>query len=1793
MISFANSHFARKPLQQPSTNPVHPMKRTTLASLFALLCAWLLPMLGTPASAAPPYRPDRILVKPKPGVATATATAMRPRIGARLHRRYPEFGLEVLQLDKTVSVEEAIRELKMSGAVEYAEPDYELHILATPNDPRYADGSMWGLHNTGQSSGTNDADIDAPEAWDIRNNAGNIIVAVIDTGVRYTHEDLAANMWRNPGETAGDGIDNDGNGLVDDVFGINAVAGNGNPNDDQGHGTHCAGTIGAVGNNGKGVVGVAWRVQLMACKFLTSTGSGATSDAIECINYARAKGAHIMSNSWGGGGFSQGLNDAITAARNAGIIFVAAAGNESKDNDASANFPSNFPQDNIVAVASSTRTEALSSFSNFGRTTVDIAAPGSAILSTVFNSDSAYGEKSGTSMATPHVAGAMAVMKANFPNETYLQLITRLYNSADRLTAYTNRCTTGGRLNLQRALGGGAGALPVNDAFANASQITGSTFTVGGSTVGATRQTGEPQHGGNAGGASIWWRWTAANDGPATFTTENSSFNTLLGVYTGTAVGSLNLVATNNDVGGGPTWSRVTFNAVGGMTYVIAVDGFNGATGSVVLNGQGPSGVLNDNFAARTALNGASFTATANSVDATEESGEPNHVGNAGGKSVWWTWSAPASGAITVTTDGSTFDTLLAVYTGSTLTGLAQVAADDDAGPGTTSLVTFTATAGTTYQIAVDGYRGSSGTTASGDITLRGTGTAPTLPTVTVTAPDPNATEDGDTGSFTVSRTGSTTAPLVVNLERTGTAVGGSDYQPLPTSVTIPAGVASATLTLVPIDDAISEQPETVILTIATAAAYTVGSPASATVNLADNDTASAVTAEATDASAGEAGDPGMITLRRAGSTAQQLSVNVQIGGSATPGSDYQALSSPVTIPAGQSSVVLNIVPVNDAALELSETVSLTVVSGAGYVVGAPATANVTLQDDDSTTNNDFFAQRATLAGSTFSTGGSNSAATKEAGEPNHASIAGGKSLWYRWTAPAAGETTFDTFGSNFDTLLAIYIGTDVAALTEVTSNDDAVGTGGVNSQVTFTAILGTTYLIAVDGYRGASGNFVLNGSGATTGLPSISIQALVPTTQEGAAAFGILQLTRSAGSAELTVNVLVGGSATSGADYSAVSSTVIFPSGFSVVNVPIQPVDDADLESAETVQLTLAPGAGYLVGTPSVATVTITDNDSTSNNDPFAGAFVLTGESFSTTGANPTATKETGEPNHAGNAGGKSVWWSWTAPVSATVTIGTTGSGFDTVLGVYTGNAVDALTPIASNDDGGPGLTSQVTFAAVAGTTYRLAVDGFSVSSGNVASGSIVLATGGGGGEGGNDLFANRANLGDRKFNVTAANLDATREAGEPDPGGGEKTLWWTWTPGASGPATISTKGSDLDTVLAVYTGNSIDTLREVARNDDFSRSTSKVVFDAQANTAYQIVVGGFFGATGNILLTGTIKPFSLVLGSYHGLVQSNAGVNGPLGTVSLKITATGRFTGAITYGGERYRVTGTFDEIGDAFVTVERKGGLPPLEIFLHLDVSGGRDQVTGSISDGAEFSDVVADRALFKRKTNPAPQAGRYTLLFEAGAGLPQGIGHGSVKVSERGAGRFIGVLSDGTKISQGVLLSKDGYWPFYIPLYRSAGLLTGYVLFQEIPGESDFDGLLFWQKPPGLPGAYYPGGFTGEVATIGSRYEPVLPVLDFGAQLENTLIEFAPADLAIPRAAVNATLPEKNKFEIDAGEKVSLKLNVAAGTLRGSFLDAATGRKRTISGAVFQKQNYGAGLFRGTAETGAVTIQAAAP
>jgi subtilisin family serine protease len=337
--------------------------------------------------------------------------------------------------------------------VKYAEPDYVVHAQVTnPNDPAYSTGELWALRNIGQSGGTTDADIDADEAWDIRTDASAVLVAVVDTGIRYTHQDLAANMWTNPGEIPGDGIDNDHNGVIDDVYGYNAINGSGDPNDDYGHGTHVAGTIGAVGNNGVGVVGVAWRVRLMAAKFLSSNGSGFTSDGVEAIDYARMMGAQIMNNSWGGTGISQSLSDAIERAQQAGIIFVASAGNNSTSSDLAPRYPAAYPHDNIVSVASSTRTDELSSFSNYGLRTVDLAAPGSAIYSTYNSSDSAYATLSGTSMASPHVVGALAVLKAQFPSATYPELINRLLATADHPPGFSQRVRSQGRLNLARAL---------------------------------------------------------------------------------------------------------------------------------------------------------------------------------------------------------------------------------------------------------------------------------------------------------------------------------------------------------------------------------------------------------------------------------------------------------------------------------------------------------------------------------------------------------------------------------------------------------------------------------------------------------------------------------------------------------------------------------------------------------------------------------------------------------------------------------------------------------------------------------------------------------------------------------------------------------------------------------------------------------------------------------------------------------------------------------------------------------------------------------------------------------------------------------------------------------------------------------------------------------------------------------------------------------------------------------------------------------------------------------------------
>lgn len=337
-----------------------------------------------------------------------------------------------------------------------AERDYLVFPTLFPTDTSFA--QLWGLHNTGQTGGIADADIDAPEAWDITTGSREVLVGVIDTGVDRSHPDLLANMWTNPREIPGNRIDDEGNGFVDDTNGWDFFANDNNPMDEEGHGTHCAGTIGGVGNNVAGVTGVCWQVSIVGLRFLGPSG-GSTSDAIEAVNYSRDLGVDLTSNSWGGGGFSSLLQTAISSADAAEQLFIAAAGNDGANVDLSPQYPAGYALNNIVSVASSTSSDTRSSFSNYGATTVDLAAPGSSIYSTV--PGSSYATYSGTSMATPHVSGAVALLKSIAPLMTAAEIKTRLMDTVDPVTAFATNTVAGGRLNVAHLIEESAGPRPV------------------------------------------------------------------------------------------------------------------------------------------------------------------------------------------------------------------------------------------------------------------------------------------------------------------------------------------------------------------------------------------------------------------------------------------------------------------------------------------------------------------------------------------------------------------------------------------------------------------------------------------------------------------------------------------------------------------------------------------------------------------------------------------------------------------------------------------------------------------------------------------------------------------------------------------------------------------------------------------------------------------------------------------------------------------------------------------------------------------------------------------------------------------------------------------------------------------------------------------------------------------------------------------------------------------------------------------------------------------------------------
>ena len=411
---------------------------------------------------------DELIVQYKYGVSESQRGRALGRAGAnetevlmRGHDRRDGRGdLQLVQVPVGKSLAQAIKELEADPAVEFAEPNWIYQHAAVSNDTYYTNGSLWGMYGNATSP-ANQWGSQAGEKWLSQTDCGNVYVGIIDEGYMYTHEDLAANAATNPGEVAGDGIDNDGNGYVDDVYGWDFDGGNNSVFDGSGddHGTHVAGTIGAVGGNGKGVAGVCWSVKLMNAKFLGRRG-GSTANAVKAVDYfTDLKTRHNMnfiatSNSWGGGGFSQALEDAIERANNAGILFIAAAGNDAYNCDSGSScYPAEYPNDNVIGVASITNTGAMSSFSSYGANTVDICAPGSAIMSTVPKSSkgkviSGYASYSGTSMATPHVSGAAALYKALHPSATHLQVKNGILGSAVATPSCNGKVTSNGRLDV-------------------------------------------------------------------------------------------------------------------------------------------------------------------------------------------------------------------------------------------------------------------------------------------------------------------------------------------------------------------------------------------------------------------------------------------------------------------------------------------------------------------------------------------------------------------------------------------------------------------------------------------------------------------------------------------------------------------------------------------------------------------------------------------------------------------------------------------------------------------------------------------------------------------------------------------------------------------------------------------------------------------------------------------------------------------------------------------------------------------------------------------------------------------------------------------------------------------------------------------------------------------------------------------------------------------------------------------------------------------------------------------------
>ncbi len=576
--------------------------------------------------------------------------------------------------------------------IRYTEPDFIVSTASIrPNDPRFEE--QLSLH----SSYTNKAssrDIDAPEAWSINNSSPQVIIAVIDSGIRRSHQDLAQNLWTNLSETA-NGKDDDKNGIIDDIYGFNAIDKTGNVEDDNGHGTHVSGIAAARGNNGKGIAGVTWNAQIMSLKFLDANGYGTNSDAIEAINYAIANGAHILNNSWGGSTQSQSVYETLKKASDQGILIVTAAGNDGYNLDETPSYPASFQIANQVVVTATDGTDNLAPYSNYSSSLAHISAPGRA-LSTYNASDSSYRDLEGTSMAAPHVTGALALIKATFPEQPPNQNIIRLLDSVDQFPALTSKCLSEGRLNLHRALSGQTNS-PPNDSFEKAISFFSNGGKKAGTTSNASEQADEPFNIPSSKGNTVWYSWFGNSSGNAQLRINPTGFAASISVYSGESIAALSHVESSSSLVAGQP-ANLSWQYEDGIRYFIQVDSTSLSTGPFTLElFKTPD---NDKFENSTQLSGTSFTVAGNNIAATLENGEtPVHI-SAAGSTVWYDWTAPTSGDFSLRISQTNERLFLRVFEGDSIASIQESSTAFEEGSQSNQVVQVTAE--TKYRLLID-----------------------------------------------------------------------------------------------------------------------------------------------------------------------------------------------------------------------------------------------------------------------------------------------------------------------------------------------------------------------------------------------------------------------------------------------------------------------------------------------------------------------------------------------------------------------------------------------------------------------------------------------------------------------------------------------------------------------------------------------------------------------------------------------------------------------------------------------------------------------------------------------------------------------------------------------------------------------------------------------------------------------------------------------------------------------------------------------------------------------------------